>query len=89
MLANEIEERGQISRKQQWDPTVDRALARMLLLPRTTAPNFSVAKICLAKTNASAYPLNVFYWGQNGRRADLSLCRFLRKMPAAGELRLI
>ena len=49
MLANEIEERGEVSRKQQWAPTVDRTLARMLLLPRTTALIFSVAKICLAQ----------------------------------------
>ena len=44
MLANEIEERGEVSRKQQWAPTVDRTLARMLLLPRTTALIFSVVE---------------------------------------------
>ena len=49
MLANEIEERGEISRKQQWDPTVDRTLARMLLLPRTITPIFPSPEFCLAQ----------------------------------------
>jgi hypothetical protein len=46
MLPNEIEERGEISRKQQWAPTVDRTLARMLLHPALIFPS---PEFCLAQ----------------------------------------